>query len=80
MYISPKQFADYLKNSTLSPKEQQMILKVLPTLTSDQIQEMGKVLMGDVQAQEGILEEHEQQRDQLLLKFSIELDQLKSES
>lgn len=57
-----------------------MILKVLPTLTSDQIQEMGKVLMGDVQAQEGILEEHEQQRDQLLLKFSIELDQLKSES
>lgn len=78
MTITPQQFAEYLKQSTFSPAEQHGILKLLPSLSPDQIQELGKVLMSDVVSQKSVLKEHEQKRDQLLLKFSVEMDQLKN--
>jgi hypothetical protein len=79
MYITPQKFAEYLKNSTLSPTEQRNVLKLLPSLTAEQIQELGKVFMDDVEEQQEVLQDHEQKRDQLLLKFSIEMEQLKNE-
>lgn len=78
MYITPQQFAEYLKKSTLSPAEQRNVLKLLPSLTAEQIQELGKVFMDDVEEQKEVLQDHERKRDQLLLKFSVEMDQLKN--
>lgn len=79
MIITSHQFAHYLKHSTLSPAEQHGILKLLPSLTKEQIQEIGAVLMTDVESQTSITKDHERKRDQLLLGFSIEMEQLKNE-
>jgi len=78
MFITPQQFAVYLKKSTLSRAEQHEILRLLPSLTPKQIQELGRVFMSDVEEQTLVVSEHERKRDQLLLQFSVEMDQLKN--
>ena len=76
MYVSPEEFARLLKRSSLSTKEQHSVLRLLPSLTSEQIQDLAKVLFGDVKSQEQILQEFRLKREQLLVEFEHELEKL----
>lgn len=62
--FTSQQFAHNLKNSSLSPQVQQALLNLLPTLTNEQIDEIGEALLQDTQEQENILK-------QLQLKIDI---------
>lgn len=75
MYISPKEFAHLLKSSTLNAAEQHGILKLLPSLTSQQIQEIGHVLMADHESQNLVVRAAEKKAHEVLDHFD---DALKS--
>lgn len=82
MLITPKQFVHLLKNSSLSPIEQQAVLDFLSTLSSEEIQKLAQVLKRDVEAQERLMTDIEGKRDALLLQFNLEakkMDMLPSE-
>lgn len=80
MIISPQQFAELLKRSTLNKLEQQGILALLSCLNPDEIQKLASILMADVNAKTHILEETDRRRDQLLLRFNVEVDKVDLDS
>ena len=79
MYISPEQFAQLLQKSTLTPRERNAVLDLLPILTLAQIQELSKVLLDDLKGQGEAMAKAKRKRDQILLKFDLELDQLREQ-
>ncbi|HCW32309.1 MAG: hypothetical protein UT36_C0010G0063 [Candidatus Peregrinibacteria bacterium GW2011_GWF2_39_17] len=76
--ISPSQFAHLLKNSTLNAVDQIAILKILPTLSLAQIQNLAQILKADNEAQQRIFATANRKRDLLILKFSQEMEHLAS--
>lgn len=76
MYISPKEFAHLLKSSTLSAAEQHGILKLLPSLTPEQIQEIGQILMADAEAQHLLAKSVEEKAQNILHNFDADLKSL----
>lgn len=79
MYISPKEFARLLKSSTLSATEQHALLNLLPSLTSEQIQEIGQGLMADGESQTVLFEEVEKRSSMMLHGFEAELKSISEE-
>lgn len=79
MHISPQEFARLLKSSTLSATEQHALLNLLPSLTSEQIQEIGQGLMADGEAQTVLFEEVEKRSSMMLHGFEAELKSISEE-
>lgn len=73
--ITPKQFADLLKKSTLDPRVQRALLKALPSFTLDEIQALGKILQQDNDSQKKLMDDILIKRDTLLLRFNMEMEQ-----
>ncbi len=74
--VTPKQFAEWLKRSTLNPGEQKALLDQLHNLSPEQIFQIAKILKKDVSAQHRILADVERKRDKLLLQFNLEVGKL----
>ncbi len=70
--ISPKHFAQVLKNSSLDPQDKVAILNLLPTLTPEQIEEIGKILEEDNAKQEDALSKAKLKVDVLMKKLGEE--------
>lgn len=73
MNITAQTFAQLLKNSTLTKQEQHAILDLLASLSKDQITVLGDILETDNKRQHIALENASSKRDELLLKFKLDL-------
>lgn len=80
MSPTPKHFAELLKASTLDASEQQALLNLLPTLNEDQIAELTKILETDNKNQQRAFENAESKRDEILLRFGLDVQQIEKES
>ncbi|MBI2453193.1 hypothetical protein HYV56_00655 [Candidatus Peregrinibacteria bacterium] len=74
MYISPQQFAQLLRNSTLGGEQQKAVLKILPFLSFDHIQKIAAALQNDVNIQQRIDAQTQNKLEKLFLEFQIRLD------
>lgn len=72
MLLTPRQFVHLLKNSTLTPIEQQAVLDLLSSLSPEQIQQIAALLKRDHESQERLRADVEGRRDALLLQFNVE--------
>lgn len=77
MLLTPKKFADMLRKSTLDREEKRALLQILPSLTIEQIKELALILKNDINLQEKLLQEAHTKREKVLLKMSIELNEIK---
>lgn len=78
MNITPETFAKLLKNSTLNNTDQLAILNLLPSLTEDQTAELANILKIDNKNQERSLKNATSKRDEILLKFKLELQSIEN--
>ncbi len=76
MNITSQKFAQILKNSTLNEQEQLAILDLLATLNEDQITVLAKILETDNKRQHIALENASSKRDEILLKFKLDLQSI----
>tara|TARA_B100000315_G_C14047560_1_gene350366 strand:+ start:228 stop:473 length:246 start_codon:yes stop_codon:yes gene_type:complete len=76
MNITPKQFAEWLKRSTLSPSEQQAVLDLLPKISPEQIYKIAELLRKDVHRQSKVLAAVTRERDKLILQFDLEMKRI----
>ena len=76
MNITSQKFAKLLKNSTLNEQEQLAILDLLATLNADQITVLAQILETDNKRQHIALENTSSKRDEILLKFKLDLQSI----
>jgi len=69
--ITPEEFAQYLKNSSLNAVEQESILKILPKLNEEQTQKLAQALQDDSSNMQKIILEMQSEQDQIILKSEL---------
>ena len=74
MKTTPKQFAQLLLRSTLTKDEQQMILDLLPSLSSKQIDEIAKTLKKDVSSKKSLCKDIKKHQEKLHTDLVADLD------
>lgn len=77
MTPTPKKFAEALRNSTLSAKEQAAILSVLPRLSSAQTETLFEILRKDATRHKKVQLKNETAYKKTLLKMEVELSKIK---
>jgi len=70
--ITSDMFVDVLINSTLDENEQKIIVKMLPQMTKEQISDLYKILVNDVDRLEKIIADFNSDIDRLSLKAEVE--------
>jgi len=78
--ITPEKFVELLKCSTLSLVDQRALLSLLPTLTMDQVQEIGKILKADCLEKKHLVGAMERERDKVILSFEADIRQLNQDA
>ena len=71
--IIPKDFRQNLANSTLDDSAKEAILKILSTLSQDQVDEIALILRKDIQAQKTLIKVANQKSDMIRSNFKHNL-------
>ncbi|MBI5413997.1 hypothetical protein HZA38_00585 [Candidatus Peregrinibacteria bacterium] len=75
--ITPQEFAGYLQNCSLDPKTKVLLLDILPKLSQEQIQEIGRILEKDQNQLLQYLKEAELKADVLTEQVTKEIEDSK---
>ena len=71
MNITAEQFLKFLQGSSLSKDEQDALIKTLPEMSIEQIQELGGILKADSEQVAGILSRLEENQKAELVKMKM---------
>lgn len=77
MRITPKNFVDVLRQTSLTPEEREAVVDLLQTLSPNQIEQIYKILLEDAKDTQRILKKLEMQNEKALLKLKQDVKQKK---